>query len=211
MSGPADIDLTDNGTGLAAQERVRALVASGAPAAEILAAVTELMDQARQAFTHQALHDPLTDLPNRTLFIDRLAQALSRLERTGTMVAVLFLDLDRFKLVNDSLGHAAGDALLVTVAQRLGAVLRPGDTAAMYGAKERGRARHEMYDEAMRARAAERLHMERDLRLAVDRHELALVYQPDIDLRTGRVTGVEALVRWDHEQRGRLEPAEFLD
>src|SRR3954453_2511530 len=131
---PGDIDLTD--AGLDAQARVQQLVAAGAPAEVVLEAVTTMMDEARQAFTHQALHDPLTDLPNRTLFLDRLSQALGRLERTGTIVAVLFLDLDRFKLVNDSLGHAAGDALLVTIAERLQSVLRPGDTAARFGGDE---------------------------------------------------------------------------
>jgi diguanylate cyclase (GGDEF)-like protein len=237
--------------------------------------------RSEQRLTRQALHDPLTGLPNRTLFLDRLEQALSRLERSETLVAVLFLDLDRFKLVNDSLGHEAGDRLLRAIAERLTSVLRPGDTAArfggdeftllcenltspdaalaiaervadavrrpvqlgdtevmpstsvgialsgdptdapddlirnadaaMYTAKERGRARFELFDDAMRARAMERLRTESDLGRAVAAGELALVYQPEIDLNSGRISGAEALLRWDHPERGRLVPADFLE
>src|SRR5207244_2979926 len=90
-----------------------------------------------------------------------------------------------------------------------GTLIRNAD-AAMYSAKERGRARYELYDDAMRARAVARLHTERDLRLALERGELVLAYQPEIDLATGRITGVEALLRWDHRERGRLLPSAFL-
>src|SRR5205085_1088516 len=95
-----------------------------------LAAIALARAQAREELTRQALHDHLTDLPNRTLFLDRLAHALAGLARSRSSLAVLFLDLDRFKVVNDSLGHHAGDQLLVAVADRLRATLRPGDTAA---------------------------------------------------------------------------------
>ncbi len=226
---------------------------------------------------HQALHDPLTGLPNRVLFLDRLGHALSR---RGTRVAVLFVDLDHFKLVNDSMGHAAGDSLLVDVAPRLREALRPGDTigrfggdefgillediaderaatevaeriaaafarpfvvggaehfaaasigialgsgdddgaeslirdadAAMYRAKERGRRRYELFDGAMRARAIERFSMENDLRRALERDELRLVYQPMVSMRDGAIVGVEALLRWEHPRRGLVSPAEFV-
>lgn len=245
-----------------------------------LAGIVLSRPETQDQLAHQALHDPLTDLPNRTLFLDRLSQALGRLDRSHSMLAVLFLDVDRFKLVNDSLGHAAGDHLLVTISRRLSSVLRPGDTAArfggdefillcenltdpeaamviaervaaainqpvklgstdfvpstsigialshdrtdapelvirnadaaMYTAKERGRARVEMYDQAMRDRAIERINLEAALRRAIDHRELVLLYQPDVDLRTGRVSGVEALLRWDHPERGRLAPRDFL-
>ena len=245
-----------------------------------LAAVALAGSEVQEALARQALHDSLTDLPNRTLFLDRLTQAIGRLGRSRTYVAVLFLDLDRFKVVNDSLGHDAGDRLLQTVAHRLATVLRPGDTAArfggdeftllcenlagpeaavaiaervaatigqpirldgtevvpatsvgialtadpaespetlirnadaaMYTAKERGRARFEVYDEALRARALERLNLESALRRAVERDELRLLYQPAVELRGGRVTGVEALLRWAHPDRGLLTPAQFL-
>ena len=235
---------------------------------------------AREELTRQALHDHLTDLPNRTLFLDRLGQALARLNRSQTTLAVLFLDLDRFKVVNDSLGHHAGDRLLWAVADRLRGVLRPGDTAArlggdeftllceglhsaaeaamiaervaeairrpfqvgatevvistsvgiamasgpdnqpeallrdadaaMYRAKERGKARYELFDDDMRRRAVERLDTENALRRALERDELQLAYQPDIDLRTGRITGVEALLRWHHPDRGIVLPTAFI-
>jgi diguanylate cyclase (GGDEF)-like protein/PAS domain S-box-containing protein len=229
---------------------------------------------------HQALHDALTGLPNRVLFMDRLAHALAGLERREGAAAVLFLDIDRFKLVNDSLGHQAGDDLLTAVAPRLQAALRPTDTvarfggdefgiliedvagereaaevaerlaagfarpflvagsdhfvtvsigivvaeggghspdellrnadAAMYRAKDRGRARYELYDEVMRARAVGRLRIENELRRALERDELRLHYQPVVNLRDGSISGVEALLRWEHPQRGLVAPGDFI-
>ena len=229
---------------------------------------------------HQALHDPLTGLPNRTLFLDRLELALARARRSNGTVAVLSLDLDRFKVVNDSLGHDIGDRLLMEAAARLQTVLRPGDSvarfggdeftilcddvagerdavmiaervgraiatpfgledteayltasvgiavstgsstrpetlirdadAAMYRAKERGKSRYELFDELMRTRAVERLETESALHRAIEREELRVHYQPMVDLRDGRVYGVEALVRWEHPTRGLLPPATFV-
>ena len=227
-----------------------------------------------------ALYDPLTDLPNRALFSDRLRQVLGRRERRSP-TAVYFLDLDRFKRINDSLGHAAGDDVLREVARRLRAVLRPEDTiarfggdeftilcetvggvleavsiadrlqrplaiplraggaelrmsasigvalcepgegvdgerliedadAAMYRAKERGGARTELFDIAMRDRAVESLAIEQELQQAIEQGELRLFYQPAVDLSTGEVVGAEALVRWQHPTRGLLTPDKFL-
>jgi diguanylate cyclase (GGDEF)-like protein/PAS domain S-box-containing protein len=230
---------------------------------------------------YQATHDHLTGLPNRTLFLDRLELAIARGRRSHRSVAVLFCDVDHFKVVNDSLGHSAGDRLLVAVADRLRSALRPGDTvarfggdefvilcddldhdhdavtiaervhvavheppltventevfaavsigisfshgdkdpetmirdadAAMYLAKARGRARYEIYDERLRSTLVERLDIETALRRALTRHELRVVYQPTIDLASGRIVGVEALLRWEHPERGQLVPAEFMD
>ena len=239
----------------------------------------ELRDE-RAQFSHQALHDPLTGLPNRTLLLDRLSQAEARASRWGKRVAVLFLDIDRFKVINDSLGHDAGDQLLVSVAERVRECLRPGDTAArfggdefvivcegitsaaealdiarnmtdafgspfllrgeqtflsasigvaigpgaqsvptdlvrdadsaMYRAKERGRARYEMFDPGMREQAVTRLEMENELRRALALGELRVHYQPIVRLSDGAVVGSEALVRWDHPERGLISPAEFI-
>jgi diguanylate cyclase (GGDEF)-like protein len=241
-------------------------------------AVTDarMVDDAR----HRAMHDSLTGLPNRALFIDRLAHALASARRRRTGVAVLFLDLDNFKVVNDSLGHTAGDDLLLAVGGRLRETLRRSDTiarfggdefgilvedveherdairvaeqvaalfvhpfsldarehfvsasigiaisdaaadkpdtlirnadAAMYRAKSHGRGGYELFDEIMRARALERLRIESELRAALTRDELRLVYQPIVSLATGAVTGAEALVRWQHPERGELAPAEFI-
>jgi diguanylate cyclase (GGDEF)-like protein len=228
---------------------------------------------------HRALHDPLTGLPNRTLFMDRLGQAVQRLRRRQSQAAVLFLDLDRFKLVNDSLGHAIGDELLAAAAPRLKQTVRATDTvarfgadefgillediggeqdaiemaqriasvftrpfvldgdehfvttsigialalggerpedlirdadAAMHRAKERGRARYELFDEGIRGRAISRLRVENDLRRALERDELTLDYQPLVALADRSIVGVEALVRWEHPERGRVPPLEFI-
>ncbi|HEV7766196.1 MAG TPA: EAL domain-containing protein [Thermoanaerobaculia bacterium] len=226
--------------------------------------------RAEERLTFDAFHDALTQMPNRALFMDRLQRAIeAQHRRPETVYAVLFLDLDRFKVVNDSLGHMVGDELLVAVAERLRVLIRPSDTVArlggdefavlvedihdvsgavrtaqriqedllvpftigtheifttvstgiavstsgysrpedvlrdadiaMYRAKERGKARHEVFDAAMHARAVELLQFETDLRRAIERGELRVHYQPIVSLRTGRVHGVEALVRW---QRG---------
>jgi diguanylate cyclase (GGDEF)-like protein/PAS domain S-box-containing protein len=229
---------------------------------------------------HRALHDPLTGLPNRLLFLDRLGQATERQRRRrDILTAVLVLDLDRFKLVNESLGHRAGDELLAAAAPRLKQAVRSADTvahfsgdefgilleditgeqdaiemaeriaggfarpfvldgnehfvttsigialaeggergedllrdadAAMHRAKERGRARYELFDEALRGRALSRLRVENDLRRALERDELTLHYQPLVSLRDRQMVSVEALVRWDHPERGRISPADFI-
>ena len=229
---------------------------------------------------HQAFHDPLTGLPNRALFMDRLEHALTRANRRGSKVAVLFTDLDNFKVINDSLGHKAGDQLLVGVAEHLKAGLRPEDTAArlggdeftilvediasvgevvqtaeriakilqppfaleeqdvvvtasigialnsasqeqpadllrhadlaMYRAKHRGKARYEVFEPSMDAKAVERLMLETGLRRALVRQQFRVYYQPIVVLDNDRVAGVEALVRWEHPQRGLLLPEAFL-
>jgi diguanylate cyclase (GGDEF)-like protein len=231
---------------------------------------------------HQALHDPLTGLPNRALFLDRLARALARSKRQGTGLAVLFADLDGFKRINDSLGHHAGDEVLVSLAGRLTDILRssdsvarfggdefimlledvegeeamlravrrvrravagapftvegqqhaldvtigvvladdsherPGDLvrdadAAMYRAKELGRGGHAVFDTRMRERVVEHLRLEAELRRALDGRDLLLLYQPIVSLDSGRVVEIEALLRWQHPEKGLLEPADFLD
>jgi len=251
-------------------------------AANVLADAIE-RHAADQALRYRVLHDSLTGLPNRLSFVDALGDALSKASISGSPVGILFLDLDHFKLINDSLGHHAGDALLRAVAPRLRAHLRPGDVvarfggdefgilidrladegealaiadrvasaftqpfsidgvdhfvsasigvavagsgeernvnaellirdadAAMYRAKEGGRARCVLFDAEMRAGAMRRLEVERELRQAVDRDELALFYQPVVNLRSGAITGLEALVRWRHPERGTLDPADFV-
>ena len=231
------------------------------------------------AIRERAVHDPLTGLPNRVLFVDRLEHALARLGRQESLAAILFLDLDHFKLVNDSLGHHVGDELLAAAAPRLKHALRGSDTvarfggdefgillediaserdaietaeriaatfarpfvlsgsehfvttsigialatggeradelirdadAAMYRAKDRGRARYEVFDEGMRGRAIERLRMENDLRRALERDQLRLEYQPVVSLLNFSIVGVEALLRWRHPDRGEIPPSEFI-
>ncbi|MEA2363347.1 MAG: hypothetical protein QOD71_2492 [Thermoleophilaceae bacterium] len=228
-----------------------------------------------------ALFDPLTGLPNRALFADRLRQVLARRGRQ-TATAVYFLDVDRFKRINDSLGHAAGDDVLREVAERLQSVVRPEDTvarfggdeftilcesvggvleavsiadrlqrplsnplraggaelrlsasigvaiaepsdsgdgqhliedadAAMYRSKERGGARTELFDSAMRDNAVRAMRIEQELQRALEHGELRLYYQPGVDLATGQMTGAEALVRWEHPQRGLIVPEMFLN
>jgi diguanylate cyclase (GGDEF)-like protein/PAS domain S-box-containing protein len=227
-----------------------------------------------------ALYDPLTGLPNRALFSDRLSHAIERRGRTQA-TAVYFLDVDRFKRINDSLGHGAGDDVLREVAARVERTLRPEDTvarfggdeftilcesvggvleavgvadrlqreiaqplraggaelrlsasigiaiadpgedidcsrlvedadAAMYRAKERGGARTELFDMAMRERAVDELSIEQELSHGLDRGELRLFYQPLVSLATGEIVGAEALIRWEHPERGLLSPDKFL-
>jgi diguanylate cyclase (GGDEF)-like protein len=238
-------------------------------------------DAREQQLQHDSMHDPLTRLPNRTFFMKRLADATNRARRGDDGIfAVLFLDLDDFKLVNDSMGHHVGDQVLVTVARRLEECVRGGDIVArlggdefaillervtdvrdsamvadrvqqslnqpmniggyehvttasvgvalstsaadqpeyllrsadmaMYRAKNTGRARFEMFDRAMHAEALTRLQLETDLRHAIERDEFFLHFQPIISLKDGRITGIEALVRWRHHDRGIVSPGVFV-
>jgi diguanylate cyclase (GGDEF)-like protein/PAS domain S-box-containing protein len=233
-----------------------------------------------ERITHLAQHDALTGLPNRVLMHDRLAQALAAARRAGDRVALMLIDLDRFKNVNDSLGHPAGDQLLQGVAKRLQGSVRNSDTVArlggdefvvilpkiakaedaahvaekmllslagsfdlcghdihitpsigvsiypedgadidslirnadtaMYQAKENGRNSYQFFTQAMNGRVLERLKMETDLRNALARDEFVLHYQPQVDLKSGRVIGVEALVRWNSPKLGMVSPARFI-
>lgn len=230
--------------------------------------------------SHQATHDSLTGLPNRVILGEHLTKALASVRRSGEMIGVLFCDLDRFKVVNDSLGHDSGDRLLVSVADRLRSCVRAGDLlgrfggdefviitsghsdgesiavvaeriraafdepfeigagrpmrctaslgvahssvgatpesllrdadVAMYRAKENCRGGVAQFDERLRARALERLALERDLPHALANDELVLLYQPIVDAVSRQVRSVEALVRWDHPTRGRLAPEMFI-
>jgi diguanylate cyclase (GGDEF)-like protein/PAS domain S-box-containing protein len=247
--------------------------------ANTLAAAIERAE-AESEMRRRALHDPLTGLPNRTLVLDRLAHALAAHGRRAGTTAVVLLDIDQFKIVNDTLGHDAGDQLLLAVAPRLVDAVRPGDTvgrlggdefvvvcegvadaagaaavaarlveafdepfvldgdehhltasvgialaddrvrapgdllrnadAAMYQAKERGRGRFETFDEDLRARALERVGIERDLRDALARDQLTLDFQPIVALVDGTIEGFEALVRWRHPERGLVPPDRFI-
>ena len=233
-----------------------------------------------EEMAHLAQHDGLTDLPNRMLLTDRVNQAIARARRNNTRVAVMYLDLDGFKHINDSLGHALGDKMLQSVATRLVSCVRSSDTVsrlggdefvvllseishaadasitarkilaalssahtvdetklhitlsiglstypedgedaetliknadtAMYQAKEKGRNNYQFYTKEMNVRAIERQSIEADLCLALERDELVLHYQPKISLETGEITGVEALIRWVHPDRGLLLPAQFI-
>jgi diguanylate cyclase (GGDEF)-like protein/PAS domain S-box-containing protein len=236
--------------------------------------------RAEEQVKYLAFHDALTGLPNRLLFNDRLSIALAQARRSGEKLVTLFLDLDRFKVINDSLGHAAGDELLRRVAERLQASVRAGDTVArlagdefiilltrisseengarvaakflqsvrnpfsvqernvfittsvgvsiypndgldpetliqnadvaLYRAKEEGRDNYQLYAPAMNARALQRLSLENRLRQALPNEELILHYQPIVDVRSGRVCGAEALLRWRHPELGLLPPSEFI-
>jgi diguanylate cyclase (GGDEF)-like protein len=233
-----------------------------------------------EALRRQALHDPLTGLANRTLFRDRTAHALERSTRDGSTIAVLFLDLDDFKTVNDGMGHLAGDRLLTHVAQRLTTAVRPGDTVArlggdefgvllervpgvseamaianrllasleppielegrpcvprgsiglslgtaashdvdtllanadfaMYQAKSLGKGRCQLFEPEMRHVAVRRAELLTQLRGALERGEFFVAYQPIVQLSSGRIEGLEALVRWRHPQRGLVMPGEFI-
>ncbi len=277
----------------------------------LLTVIRDITDRKRaeEQLLHNAFYDALTNLPNRALFMDRLEHAVERANRRGTYCfAVLFLDLDRFKVVNDSLGHMMGDQLLIAIAKRLQRAVRPGDTVArlggdeftillddieditdavwvaeriqgelkqpfnlnghevftsasigitlstgilcsdgshlldvtqkgappetatplvssqyrhpedllrdadiaMYQAKSRGKARHEIFNTSMRVQAVSLLQLETDLRRAIEREEFRIHYQPIVLLKTGKITGFEALVRWQHPERGLVSPTEFI-
>jgi diguanylate cyclase (GGDEF)-like protein/PAS domain S-box-containing protein len=235
---------------------------------------------AEARISYLATRDPLTELPNRVLFNDRLEQGIVAARRTGQSLALMFIDLDRFKYINDSLGHPVGDLLLKEVAVRMLGCIRKGDTlsrlggdefvvtleglqqaedaaqvaakiikalarpfeiashtlntscsigisifpldaeddrtlmknadTAMYHAKEKGRNNYQFFSAEMNVRAVERHTLETALRLAIERQEFVLYYQPQVDIRTGKVVGMEALLRWVHPERGLLSPATFI-
>lgn len=242
--------------------------------------ITDL-DRAREQLVYETCHDKLTDLPNRTVFVDRLEQTIrNSRRRKDALFAVTLLDLDRFRAVNVGLGHRAGDRLIIEMARRLEACLRGGDTVARIGgdefvillqeiedvtdtvrvaerikealavpvnlngqqvcmsasmgivlsdpgydqpedmlrdadialhrAQSSGTAHHEVFDRAMHERAVARLQLENDLRLAVEREEFRVHYQPIVSLGTGRIMGLEALVRWQHPKQGLVPPMEFI-
>jgi diguanylate cyclase (GGDEF)-like protein/PAS domain S-box-containing protein len=256
---------------------------SEADSVHLIFQIQDITDRKRaeERLLHDAFHDALTGLPNRALFIDHLKLSVERAKRRqDRQFAVLFLDFDRFKIINDSLGHMVGDQLLVGIARRLEACLRPGDTVArlggdeftvlledlndtgeaievaerlqqtlslpfnlkgsevfttvsigialstigydyaeevlrdadtaMYRAKLNGKARHEVFDKAMHASAMTLLQLETDLRRAVERKEFVLHYQPIVAFETGVIRGFEALVRWQHPERGFISPGDFI-
>ena len=266
----------------------------------LLHLISQFMDitdrkQAEEQLLYSALHDALTNLPNRTLLMERLDLALKRAKRAANpvglrrettaahedyLVAVLFIDLDRFKVINDSFGHQLGDQLLVAIARKLETIVRSTDTVArlggdefiilldpiqdindairfadrisgelrlpfdlegrklfatasigialsstdydqgsdllqnadiaMFRAKKKGKARYEVFDQVMYTQALEQLQLENDLRQAVVERQFQVYYQPIVSLNTGKLTGFEALVRWQHPVRGLVSPAEFI-
>jgi diguanylate cyclase (GGDEF)-like protein len=236
--------------------------------------------KAEETIRRLAYHDALTGLPNRALFEDRLRLALAQAQRSRQMLAVMFLDLDRFKLVNDTIGHAGGDQLLKDVAADLSEIVREGDTVAriggdefiflltglgkaedaiivaerildrlraprllgkqefrvstsigitlfprdagdaesllrhadtaMYRAKERGRNNYQFYTPSMETSLLDRLSIENDLRHAIERQQMLVYYQPVVDTASGRIVGSEALLRWQHPERGIVSPDQFI-
>ncbi|MDD5462274.1 MAG: EAL domain-containing protein [Methylococcales bacterium] len=242
--------------------------------------LAEKVEKAKLQLNHLAHHDTLTGLPNRILLQDRLSQAIELAGRQGRQVALMFMDLDRFKYINDSLGHAVGDQLLKSIAKRLTASMRSSDTVcrlggdefvlllpniehaadvrlcaqkilaafteshkidghdihigvsigisiypddgqdeeilirnadiAMYYAKEKGRNNYQFFRPEMNIRAVQRQTIEASLRYALVRQEFMLYYQPKINLNSGKIVGVEALIRWQHPQQGLLLPDQFI-
>ncbi len=294
IEGPWALSVSQShaASGLSANLQGALTFAVGAFVSLLLFAIVRLLTRSRERalglvrektgeLRHQALHDPLTGLPNRPLALDRLGQMLTRARRTQVPVAVLYIDLDGFKHVNDTFGHAAGDELLRIVAKRLGSFVRGGDTAArlsgdefvvlleepapgagpepiaerlletlrqpydlsarvrrwlsltasigiavethctadellrnadlaLYEAKARGGDCCELFDASLRSASEDRLTLELDLTEALERDELFMLYQPTVDLRSERMTGAEALIRWEHPTRGVVEPSQFV-
>ncbi len=252
----------------------------GKPSIQVVMRDITVRKEADDRLRYLAQYDALTDLPNRGLFRDRIERAMVQARRSGRSAAVLFIDLDRFKDVNDTLGHATGDKLLQQVAARLGECIRTGDTigrfggdefgvilgdlakqsdagvvsekinatlarpfeldghstfisgsvgialypadaadpetlsknadAAMYRAKELGRNTYQFFAPEMNERAVQRMQMEASMRAALEREEFLLHYQPKVDLASGSICGMEALLRWAHPERGLVSPAEFI-
>ena len=236
--------------------------------------------KAEERLKFLALYDALTGLPNRVLFEDRLNQSITYCKRTNQKFAIMFLDLDRFKNINDTLGHNIGDLLLIEVANRLNLCLRDSDTVsrmggdefqillanttghsdpakvsekiiqylgqpfilndnecfigvsigicifpdsgdevetllknadlAMYQVKERGRNSYQFYDPAMDTANMERIRLENDIRSAVENEDFVLYYQPQVELKTGKIIGAESLIRWKHKEFGMISPAKFI-
>ena len=264
---------------------LQAVMLAATPGLLILATAlsTRILQQRRRAddlVRHIAFHDDLTSLPNRLMLIQRLDQALSRHRRAGSRLAILNIDLDRFKVINDSLGRAVGDVLLRQVAERLQSQSREGDTVARIGgdefvvlvenpdnlkdisacaqrlveqlstpyllcdtdchvtlsigisvfpsdgsdsqalmkaadvakfrAKQMGRNNYQYYLPAMNVHTVERLELESDLSHALERREFILYYQPKVEIKTGMITGTEALLRWNHPLRGLVPPMDFI-
>ena len=265
-----------NRFGVQAERRARELSQHTSGALRRAAEREVLEEQLR----HRAFYDSLTGLPNRALFLDRIAHGVARSDRLGQELAVLFIDLDRFKVINDSLGHSAGDQLLVQVGSRLRGCLRESDTIArlggdeftvllegrsavadamqaaerilavlrapfvidgqeayaaasigisggtairesnrdllreadiaLYRAKAAGRGRYAVFEPRMNHLPVEHLHLESELHRAIERNELRVHYQPIFALTDGRITGVEALVRWEHPEKGLIPPGHFI-
>jgi len=265
-----------NRFGARAEERARELSQHTSGALRRAAEREILEEQLR----HRAFYDSLTGLPNRALFLDRIAHGVARSDRLSQELAVLFVDLDRFKVINDSLGHTAGDQLLVEVGRRLRSCLRESDTIArlggdeftvllegraavadamqaaerilavlrapftidgqeayaaasigiaggtsiresgrdllreadiaLYRAKAAGRGRYTLFEPRMNHLPVEHLHLESELHRAIERNELRVHYQPIFALNDGRITGLEALVRWEHPEKGLIPPGHFI-
>lgn len=258
-----------------------AVTYQGMPAIQTIIRDITARKRAEEQLLHNALHDSLTKLPNRVLFMDHLKLAVNHSKRRKNyMFALLFVDLDRFKIINDSLGHAVGDELLLALARRLETCLRAGDTlarlggdeftvlldainghddalrvaeriqevlsqpfklaghemtmsasigiafsdagenmaedllrdadTAMYQAKALGKAQYQIFDKDMHAHAVRLQQLESELRGAIEREELRVHYQPTVSLESGRISGFEALVRWQHPERGLIPPIDFL-
>lgn len=269
-----------DGTRGVAQALVTETVWQGTPAQLIMLYDITERKQAEREIAHMAYHDVLTGLPNRVMFQDRIEHALARGRRSNTKLALLYLDLDRFKMINDSLGHASGDELLRQIAQRLRKSVREMDTVArlsgdefmvlledldkgeqarnvaekirlalgspyqihnqqlvingsigisvfptdgedaeilirhadtaMYHAKHAGRNRVQTYRAEMGERFTERMRLEQSLHRALEHNEFRLHYQPQVDVYSGKIVGAEALLRWQHPERGLVAPAEFI-